>query len=112
MIFAYRLILTGSPQQLPSVKPKFNEVWFSTPSTNSGSVFLSDVPVNTETETTRYAIPADTRFPFKVTDLSELYVDGTSGDYLDLICEERVKPLPLPKLEVKKYATIKSRPPS
>lgn len=87
MIFAYRLTLTSTAQQLPKIAPKHGEIRFSTPSGNSGAIYLSDAPVNVASTTTRFAIPANRQFPFKITDLSQLYAHGTSGDYLDMITE-------------------------
>lgn len=87
MIFAFRLTLTGSPMQLPSVKPKLGECRFSTPSGNASAVYLADSPASVEAVSNRFAIAAGKEFPFKISDLSQLYADGTSGDYLDMITE-------------------------
>ena len=86
MIFAFRLTLTGSPQQLSNVVPKFNEVRFSTPA-NSGVVYLADTPAGVEAVSNRFAIPAGKVFPFKISDLSQLWANGTTGDCLDMITE-------------------------
>lgn len=87
MIFAHRLTLTGSPQQLPRVMPKYAEVRFSTPSGNAASVYLSDTPASVKTVSNRYEIAAGKEFPLKISDLSEIYADGTSADVLDMVCE-------------------------
>jgi len=74
--------------QLPQVKPAA-AVRFSTPDTNAGSVYLSASPVNVEMVSHRFAIAADTRFPFKVSDLSLLWASGTAADVLDILCETK-----------------------
>lgn len=87
MIFTFRLTLTSTPQQLPKVVSKFNEIRLSTPSGNAGVVYLADTPANAEAVSNRFAIAAGKEFPLKISDLSQLWADGTSGDYLDMITE-------------------------
>jgi len=91
MIFAYRLTLRTSPEQLPKLKPKYSQVRLSTPSTNSNPVYISGSPVDSESDTLRFAIAAGTRFPFKVSDLSQIWVSGSADDVLDVLCEEKPK---------------------
>ena len=82
--------------QLPAVKPRYSQVRFATPSTNSGAIYLSDTPVNSEATSLRFAVAAGTKFPLKLSDLNLLFAYGTAGDYLDMLCEQR-----LTKKEVK-----------
>lgn len=86
MIFSFRLVLDGSPVRLPNIKPLFNEVEFSTPSTNSGSVYFSDTPVNAEATSHRFALASNKSLPFRIANLDELYVDGAAADCLDMMC--------------------------
>jgi len=86
-MFAFRLTLTSEVAQLPSVEPLFNEVRFSTPSTNSNSIYLSDSPVNAVNSGLRFAVAKGKDFPLKLTNLSQLYAYGTSNDVLDVMCE-------------------------
>jgi len=87
MIFAHRIVLTGEAVQLPSIRPRFNEARLSTPSSNSNAVHVANSPVNTETANVRFAIPAGSQFNLKVSDLSQLWIDGTASDALDLLTE-------------------------
>ena len=72
--------------QLPNVMPA-GMVRFSTPSDNSGAIYLSASPANAETVSTRFAIAASKHFPLKISDLSLLYALGTASDALDILCE-------------------------
>lgn len=82
--------MTAKPMQLPAVKPRYSQVRLSAPSTNSGAVYLSDTPVNSEATALRFAVAAGTKFPLKLSDLSLLYAYGTAGDYLDMLCEQKI----------------------
>jgi len=97
MIFTFRLVLTGTPIQLPNISPQFREVQFSAPSSNSGSIYFSDIPTNTGVESARFALAKSTSFPFKIVRLDELFVNGTSADVLDMICSVKAT-----KVEAKK----------
>ena len=105
MIFSYRLTLTDEPMRLPSVKPKYSQVRLSTPSTNATPVYISGSPVDSESDTLRFAIAAGTKFPFKVSDLSQIWVTGTADDVLDVLCEQKT-----PKTEVKKIQGGENEP--
>lgn len=87
MVFTFRLTITSEPQQLPKVMPRYEQVRLSTPSGNVGSVYLSGNPANSEAPSNRFAIPADARFPLRISDLSLLWAYGTASDVLDLLCE-------------------------
>ena len=87
MIFAFRLTLTDEAQQLPKVMPKFAVVRISTPTSNSGEVYLGNNPVNVGAASTRFAIAANKNFPLKISDLGLLWASGIAADVLDLLCE-------------------------
>lgn len=87
MIFTHRITLTGEAIQLPSVKPKDGEVTLVTPAGNSGSMYLASNPAECGSPSDRFELAKSKEFAFKISDLSLLFVNGTSGDYLDVLCE-------------------------
>jgi hypothetical protein len=87
MILARRIIIGATPARLPECKLTHRVAEFSAPNTNAGDVYFGADEADVMNVSSRFALPANRRFPMHVSHLNDLHVWGTAGDLLDIIAE-------------------------
>lgn len=75
---------TGTAVALSTAKQLVNGVLISAPAGNSGIIYVGDSNVTNTAGASGngYGLPAGKDLPLPMVDLSQVYINGTAGDYV------------------------------